>query len=210
MTKRYDRTYFDKWYRSRSHRVHALGDLRRKVALAVATAEYFLHRPIESVLDVGCGEGAWYPHLRVLRRRAAYTGIDASDYVVKRFGERRNIIKGSFGDLRKLRGSFDLVVCSDVLHYIGDRELQRGLPHLERLTGGLAFVEVLTSDDEIIGDTEELIRRPATWYRRIFADAGFIQAGAYSWLPRPMHATAAELETVSRQHRRLNGKHHST
>lgn len=199
MTKRYDRTYFDKWYRSRSHRVHEPGDVRRKVALAVATAEYFLHRPIENVLDVGCGEGAWSTHLRALRRNVDYVGLDESDYVVERFGKQRNISRGSFGDLRKWQGSFDLVVCSDVLHYIGEREVQRGLPHLERLTGGLAFIEVLTSDDEIIGDTEGLVRRPAAWYRRMFASAGLLQAGAYSWLPRPMHAAVAMLETGPRR-----------
>ncbi|HSP17327.1 MAG TPA: class I SAM-dependent methyltransferase [Thermoanaerobaculia bacterium] len=171
--------------------------MRRKVALAVAAAEYFLRRPIGSVFDVGCGEAAWYPHLRVLRRHAKYSGIDASDYVVEEFGESRNISRGSFDDLRKLRGSFDLVVCSDVLHYVADRELRRGLPHLERLTAGIAFIEVLTGEDDIIGDVEGLIRRPAEWYRRQFANAGFAQAGPYVWLPRVMQDSAAELEMLS-------------
>jgi SAM-dependent methyltransferase len=174
--------------------VHEPGDVRRKVALAVVSAEYFLRRTIESVLDVGCGEGAWYPHLRVLRRRATYAGIDASDYVVGQFGESRNITRGTFDDLRKWRGSFDLVVCSDVLHYVSDRELRRGLPHLERLTEGIAFIEVLTAEDEIIGDVEGLIRRPAEWYRKQFGNAGFAQAGPYVWLPRVTQDSAAELE----------------
>ncbi len=168
--------------------------MRRKVTLAVATAEYFLRRPIENVLDVGCGEGAWYPHLRAMRHRAQYTGIDSSDYVVKRFGASRNILEGTFDDLRRVRGTFDLVVCSDVLHYVGERELRRGLRHLERLTAGVAFIEVLTKEDEIIGDVEGLIRRPAAWYRKRFAQAGFIQAGPYCWLPRATRESAAELE----------------
>jgi len=196
MTKRYDRDYFDKWYRSRSHRVHNLGEVRRKVALAVTTAEYFLHRPIESVLDVGCGEGAWFTHLRVLRRRAHYTGIEASAYAVERYGTARNIRKGSFGDLRSVRAKYDLVVCSDVLHYVDERELERGLPELTRITGGLAFIEVLTSEDEIVGDMEGLIRRRAAWYRRHLTNAGFVQAGPYCWLPQSIRAVAAELEIV--------------
>ena len=43
MTKHYDKAYFDTWYRQRG-----IGDpkrLARKVALAVATAEYHLERP---------------------------------------------------------------------------------------------------------------------------------------------------------------------
>ncbi len=162
----------------------------------MATAEYFLRRPIDSVLDVGCGEAAWYPHLRVMRRRASYMGIDSSDYVVDRFGEARHILKGTFDDLRRVRGSFDLVICSDVLHYIAERELRRGLPHLERLTAGVAFIEILTSEDEIVGDIEGLIRRPAPWYRRRFAKAGFAQVGPYCWLPRTMQESAAELESL--------------
>ena len=194
--KTYGKEYFDKWYRSRSHRVHDLAEVRRKVALAVTTAEYFLRRPIESVLDIGCGEGAWFRHLRVLRRHAHYTGIEASDYAVERFGAERNIRKGMFGDLRSVRATYDLVVCSDVLHYVDERELQRGLPELARVTEGLAFIEVLTSEDDIVGDLEGLIRRRSSWYRRRFSDAGFAQAGPYCWLPPSMREFAAELEIV--------------
>lgn len=196
MTKQYDRDYFDKWYRSRSHRVHDVAEVRRKVALAVTTAEYFLRRPIESVLDIGCGEGAWFKHLRALRPRAHYTGIEASDYAVQRFGAERNIRKGTFGDLRSVQSAFDLVVCSDVLHYIEERELDRGLPELARITEGLAFIEVLTSEDDIVGDLEGLIRRKPSWYRRKFKHVGFTQAGPYSWLPASMLEVAAELEVM--------------
>ncbi len=194
MTKRYDRAYFDKWYRSRTHRVHDRDEVRRKIALAVATAEYFLRRPLRTVLDVGCGEGAWYPHLRALRPNVRYAGIDPSDYTVARFGAERNITKGSLTELRNRSGKYDLVVCSDVLHYVPDAELRRGITHLHRLTGGLAFLEVLTKEDEIIGDVEGLIRRPATWYREVFANAGYVQAGPYCWVPERLQDGAAELE----------------
>lgn len=196
MTKRYDRDYFEKWYRSRAHRVHELGEVRRKVALAVAVAEYFVRRKIESVLDVGCGEGAWYTHLHALRRGVKYAGIDTSEYVIERFGAERNIVKGSFGNLRERSGAFDLVVCSDVLHYLSERELRRGLPQLVRMTEGIAFIEVLTNEDEIIGDVEGLIRRPAAWYRKLFNNAGLAQVAPYCWLPRAMQNFAAELEIV--------------
>lgn len=195
-TKRYDRAYFDKWYRSSTHRVHDTAEVRRKVSLAVTTAEYFLRRPVESVIDVGCGEGAWFHHLAVLKKRVEYTGIDPSAYVVERFGRERNIRKGSFSDLRSVRGKFDLVVCSDVIHYLTEREIERGLPHLERITEGLAFIEVLTSDDDILGDVEGLIRRSPAWYRRRFANAGFVQAAPYCWLTRSMRKEAAALEIV--------------
>src|SRR5258708_176990 len=96
--KRYDQSYFEKWYRGRA-RVHGQGDVQRKVALAVAVAEYFMHRQIRNVLDVGCGEGAWLPHLRALRPRIRYLGLDPSDYAVARFGKSRHVRRASFADL---------------------------------------------------------------------------------------------------------------
>lgn len=196
MTKQYDRAYFDKWYRSRSHRVHDLGEVRRKVHLAVAVAEYFLHRPIENVLDVGAGEGAWFTHLRAMRRGIRYMGLDPSDYVVSRFGKTRNIRKSSFGDMRELRirEKFDLVICSDVMHYLSDSELKRGLPELVRLTGGVAFIEVLTREDDIIGDLDGLKPRPAAFYHRLFSRAGFTHAAPYVWLSEGVREIASELE----------------
>ena len=76
MEKQYDREYFDRWYRGAG-----LGGpqrLARKVALAVATAEYHLERPIRTVLDIGCGEGAWRAPLLKLRPKLDYLGFDSS------------------------------------------------------------------------------------------------------------------------------------
>lgn len=189
--KRYDRAYFDKWYRR--VRVHSTGEMQRKVAMAVATCEYFLRRQIRNVLDVGCGEGAWFPHLKTLRSRVSYLGLDPSDYAIERFGKSRNVRKGSFGDLNVDR-RYDLVICSDVMHYLSEREIKAGLPSLVRATGGMAFLEVLTTEEDIIGDLEELMRRSPAWYRRVFNDAGLTQCGPYSWLPVDVAAEAARLE----------------
>lgn len=192
MTKQYDRRYFDKWYRRR--RINSHAEVRRKVMLALTVCEYFLRRPLRSVLDIGCGEGAWYPYLRAARRKVEYVGIDSSDYAVERFGESRNIRRGSFGELRKIRGTFDLVVCADVMHYLSDAEIRAGLPDLVRLTGGLAFMEVLTKEDDIVGDVDEIQRRSAAWYLQRFSRAGLTWVAPYSWLSKSLRDEAAELE----------------
>ena len=57
MSKQYDAAYFRRWYRGPPATPRA--ELARKVAMAVAIAEFYLQRPIRSVLDVGCGEAAW-------------------------------------------------------------------------------------------------------------------------------------------------------
>ncbi|HEX3580231.1 MAG TPA: class I SAM-dependent methyltransferase, partial [Thermoanaerobaculia bacterium] len=183
--KRYDRAYFDKWYRD--EQVNSPAEVRRKVMLAVATTEYFLQRSIRSVLDVGCGEGQWMLHLRTMRPRVRYLGLDSSAYVVKQFGKARNIRRATFGELPSLHltQKFDLVICSDVLHYVEDEEIKSGLREIVRICEGVAFLEVLTKEDEIVGDLDGLISRPASWYRKTFTRAGLRHIAPYTWLGKP-------------------------
>jgi hypothetical protein len=131
-----------------------------------------------------------------LRPAAKYLGLDPSDYAVSRFGAERNLRKTAFSDLpsARLRGPFDLVVCADALHYISDDEIRAGLPELVRVAGGILFLEVLTGDDDIIGDLNGMIRRPAAWYRKLFETAGLTKAGPYTWLAPDLREDAAALE----------------
>ena len=194
MDKRYDRRYFDKWYRSGG--IGGRQRLARKVALAVAIAEYHLERPIRSVLDIGCGEGAWRAPLLKLRPKASYLGFDSSDYAIARYGRSRNLHLASFGDFEFLRpcAPVDLLVCSDVLHYLPTRELDRGLPGLAELCGGVAFLELFTSADETEGDDVGFVGRPPKFYRQRFEAAGFRFAGSHCWLSPALAGDAASLE----------------
>ena len=116
--KVYDEAYFEAWYRRRG--MGSPAALARKVALAVSLAEYFLGRPLRSVLDVGCGEGAWRAPLLELRPKLRYLGVDSSEYAISRYGARRNLQYLPFADLAALQPAspFDLLVCSDVMHYL--------------------------------------------------------------------------------------------
>ena len=196
MTKQYDEEYFEKWYRSPSDRVHTQDEVRRKIALAVATTEYYLQRKLSTVLDIGCGEGAWLTHLRPLRPRVQYSGIDSSEYAIEKYGKSRNIQFGTFGTLGRLalRESFDLVVCSDVLHYLSETEIRKGLRTMVKLTRGVAYLEVLTSEDVVGGDLEGLTQRPARWYKKLFTDAGLAPVGPYLWLSPRVREIVGELE----------------
>lgn len=194
-SKRYDRAYFDHWYRA-----EGMGDpahLERKVAMAVAAAEYHLGRRVHSVLDIGCGEAAWRSPLRKLRPGIDYLGFDSSEYAIARYGRSRNIHYARFADFADLRPCppVDLLVCSDVLHYLPTRELRRGLPGLADLTGGLAFIEMFCKGDDPDGDRVDFNARPASWYRRQLQDVGLHQAGPYCWLPTHLKSDAAALET---------------
>lgn len=194
MAKAYDRAYFDRWYRDPRHRIGARAALARKVAMVVHLAEFYLGRSIANVLDVGCGEAPWRAPLLKLRPGLHYRGLDSSPYVVSRYGRARNIGHARFGDLESLRfpTRFDLIVCSDVLHYVPAAELRRGLAGFGELLEGLAFLEVFTSKDDVDGDLEGFIRRPPDWYRARFVEAGLLPCGSQAYLgPRLMRAVSA-------------------
>jgi len=194
--KRYDRRYFDKWYRDRRHRISSPAGLRRKVQLVVSLTEFVLERPIRTVLDVGCGEAPWQRVLASVRPKVAYTGIDRSPYVVERYGRHRNIRLGSFDQLEAcgLDHPYDLVVCSDVLHYLPRRQLVRGIDTLVTLVGGVACLEAYTNADEIEGDRQGFHRRSASFYRRIFRDAGLVACGMQCYVPRERAREMVALE----------------
>ena len=120
--------------------------------------------------------------------------------MVRRFGARRNIVRGSVGTLDSLAlgGPFDLVVCCDVLHYVADDELARGLPALAALVGGAAYVELFTSEDEIEGDVRGFLRRRPSFYRRLFAQAGLEAKGLNVWV-REESVSLAGPRTVNRK-----------
>ena len=194
MTKVYDRAYFDRWYRKAD--IGHAARLARKVALAVATAEYHLERPIRTVLDIGCGEGAWRAPLLKLRPRARYIGFDSSDYAIARYGRRRNLHHARFADFAHLRPCppADLLVCSDVLHYLDTRELDRGLPALADLCGGVAFIEVFARGDGAEGDEHDFRQRPAAFYRNRLRALGLRPLGSHCWLSPALAPQAAALE----------------
>ena len=196
MNKTYDNAYFEKWYRDPKHAVGSRAELARKVALAVAVAEYYLGRPVRNVLDVGCGEGVWRAPLRALRPGVSYRGLDSSEYAVARYGRSRNIGLARFGQLAELRFDerFDLIVCSDVLHYLKPAEIRAGLEGIVEMLEGVAFLELFTRSDSVSGDRNGYIARSPTWYLTQFRDAGLMPCGTHCYLGPRLTKSVAALE----------------
>jgi SAM-dependent methyltransferase len=196
--KSYDEAYFDKWYRDPRTRVHTPDSVRRKVRMVVGVAEYFLGRKLRSVLDVGAGEGAWRREIRRIRPNVRYIGVDPSEWVVARHGRRRNIRLGSFEELPALRlgRGHDLIVCADMLQYVPDAALKRGIRHLATILGGVAYLEAYTSGDDMEGDLEGWHPRTKAQYRAVFAGAGLVVCGVHCYLSRQTAMNAVELELL--------------
>lgn len=124
----------------------------------------YLDLPVRSILDAGCGLGWLRRPLLAAFPRASYSGLEASEYLCRRYGWRR----GSLASHRA--GSpYDLVVCYDVLQYLDDREARRAMANLARLTRRVLYFSALTQEDwELHCDRSrtdgEVHIRPASWY----------------------------------------------
>lgn len=197
----YDKAYFDKWYRSRTHRVRSPAQIRRIVAFALSAAEYILDRPVRSVLDVGAGEGHWQPILQKLRPALTYVGVEPSAYAVGRYGRRRGLRLGSVETLTDLHlherypDGFDLVICCGVLNYVPAKSLGNALEQLALHTGGVAWLELFTAHDEIEGDIMTMQPKPAAWYRTRLRTVGLVPCGLHLYAPADRAASLAALET---------------
>lgn len=195
----YDKAYFDKWYRHPKHRVVTTATTTRKAAMILGVAEYFLERPVRTVLDIGCGEGHWQPILTRLRPGLRYLGVDPSEYAVSRFGRQRNLRLGGFADLGgiNLTKTYDVIISSDTLYYVPRKDLDVGISLIAQMLGGIAFLEAYASEEALEGDFKEIEPRTTTFYRRLFRRHGLISCGPHCYAGEVMRGQVMELERGS-------------
>ena len=199
--RHYDQRYFDKWYRNPRYRVKSAHELTRQAAFVLSAAEHMLGRTVRTVLDVGCGEGNWLAPLRRLRPRIQYTGVDTSEYVVSRFGTKRDIRLGSIDtlDRMRLRKDYDLILCVGMLNYVPPAQLAAGLSHVYDRAGGLVYLELFTSADRgVFGDTLGTRLRSPAWYRARIREARFVSVGMHCFVPDWLHGHTSAMERCDR------------
>ena len=197
----YDRDYFDKWYRNPRYRVKTSRELARQATFVVSAAEHILGRAVRTVLDVGCGEANWLAPLRRLRPRVEYTGVDASEYAVARFGVSRNIRLGTIDllDRLRLRKHYDLILCVGMLNYLEPAQLRTGLAQLYDRAQGLVYLELFTNVDHgVFGDTMGTRLRSPTWYRARIRESRFVSCGMHCYVPDWLREHTSVMERCGR------------
>jgi hypothetical protein len=125
--------------------------------------------------------------------RARYKGLEASEYLCARY----RWIKGSVVDFEP-RSASDLVVCYDVLQYLGDRDAASAVANLAKLTRAAVYVSALTLEDWRINCDRTLTDRavhlrPGEWYRRRLRRR-FNYLGFGVWLRKDVSAILWDLE----------------
>lgn len=191
MRERFDKAYYDRFYRDPRTRAVTPAAARRQAAFVAAYLRY-LDVPVRRILDIGCGTGLT---LRALKRqypRARIRGVEVSDYLCERYGwEPGSVVDYAPGQ------PFDLVVCSDVLAYLNDRDCGRAIDNLARLSRGAVYLSVITADDAELFDPDRTDSRqqlrPAAWYRRRL-NRHFVNVGGGLYLKEPAEVVVWHLE----------------
>ena len=192
MSERFDRAYYDRFYRNARTRVYDPAEVRALCNYVLAYLDH-LDVGVRRVLDLGCGLGYWRDALEELRPGLKYVGVEVSEYLCDQYGWER----GSIVDYRG-RGSFDLVICQGVLQYLTAEEAERAIANLGRLCRGALYLEVLTKEDWEQNCDRSLTdgdvhRRPARWYRQRLHPR-FLNGGGGVFIRRETGVVLYELE----------------
>jgi SAM-dependent methyltransferase len=184
--------YFRRYYSNPATRVVSAAEMRTRAAAIAATLRQ-AQVPVRSILDAGCGIGLLRKPFADLMPRARYAGLEASQYLCRRFGW----IPGSIIDFSP-RQSFDLLVCYDVLQYLSDAEAARAIANFARLTRAALYVSALTVEDWREncdrGRTDRAVHlRPGAWYRGRLKKS-FRYVGLGVWLRKDVKAILWDME----------------
>jgi hypothetical protein len=188
---RFDQAYYDRFYRDPASRVAEAEEMDRLVGFVASYADY-LEIPVRSALDLGCGLGPWRAPLKRRFPEVRYQGVEWSRHLCRELGWRRGSVVDWSGK------PADLVICHGVLQYLGAREAKRAIANLRRLTRGLLYLQVLTTEDwEENCDQErtdgEVNLRPASWYQKALSGR-FVAMGGGVFLPADSDIVLYELE----------------
>jgi 2-polyprenyl-3-methyl-5-hydroxy-6-metoxy-1,4-benzoquinol methylase len=191
---RFGREYYRRYYLDPRTAVATRVEMQARARLIAAlTAHAGL--PVRRILEAGCGTGMLRAALVRLLPRAQYVALESSEYLCHRYGW----LPGRIEDYRA-SAPFDLVICYDVLQYLGSDAAQRALANFARLCRGVLYFSALTRFDyehncDRARTDAQVHLRSARWYRTRLTRQ-FREAGLGFWLRRAAPLTLWELETL--------------
>ena len=190
----FDKRYYDRFYRDPKTRV-ASSTERRQHADFVCSYLKHMGQTVQSVLDLGCGVGAWKREIKRHYPKATYHGVEVSQHMCDEYGWEQ----GSVVDYTSEQ-TFDFVICHGVLQYLDARSARRAIANLQRLGHGAMFLEALTKEDweyncdRSVTDRDVYLR-PVEWYRTELSRY-FTSCGGGVFLTPQSNAALFELEKM--------------
>jgi hypothetical protein len=188
----FNSAYFRKYYFDAATRVTTAAEMGRRAQL-IAAAMRHAGIPVRTILDAGCGVGLLRKPFSAALPRARYRGLEASQYLCTRYGWTL----GSVVDFAA-RAPSDLVVCYDVLQYLGDRDAARAIANLATLSRAALYVSALTAEDwrancDRARTDRSVHLRSGDWYRRRLRKH-FHYLGFGIWLRKNVTAIVWDME----------------
>ena len=188
----FDSAYFRKYYFDAATRVTTAAEMGRRAQLIAAIVRH-AGISVRSILDAGCGVGLLRKPFAAALPRARYRGLEASDYLCARYG-------WSFGSVVDFaaRAPSDLVICYDVLQYLGDRDAACAIANLAMLSRAALYVSALTAEDwrancDRARTDRSVHLRSGDWYRRRL-QKHFRYLGFGVWLRNNVTAIVWDME----------------
>ena len=192
----FDKQYYDRFYANPRTAVITAGENRRRAELIAAGVKY-LELPVRAMLDAGCGMGLLRAPLKKAFPRADYVGLEFSEYLCERFGWQH----GSVHSWRTGR-RFELVICYDVLQYLGETDAAQAIANLARWCRGALYFSALTREDwQQNCDRSKTDKvaglRSGNWYR-LQLQKHFDPLGCGLWMKRDSPLMAWEMDKAPR------------
>lgn len=161
--REFDETYYTRYYFDADTRV-AEPAYYDNLARFIGAYSGLLSVGVRSILDLGCGTGTFQKPLLKRFPKARYCGVDVSAYACELYGWERGSVVDYADD------PFDLVICHDVLQYLGTGEAKRAMRNLDVLCNGMLYFSVLTTEDwekncDQSRTDSNVALRSAEWYR---------------------------------------------
>lgn len=172
----FDARFYQRFYMNPRTRVTSREEMARRGGM-VASLVKQLELPVKRILDAGCGLGWLRAPLLKSFPSATYVGLEVSEHLCRQHGW----VRKSLAEYRP-RGSFDLIICYDVMQYLSDREAAQAMANLARLARGALYFHAPTLEDwrdnaDRSSSDGDINLRSADWYRRRlvrhFEHAGF-------------------------------------
>ncbi|MFO1428128.1 MAG: class I SAM-dependent methyltransferase [Steroidobacteraceae bacterium] len=190
----FDRAYYQRFYFDPRTAVTSRAEMAARGRMIAASLDY-VGLPVRSILDAGCGVGMLRAPLKKVLPRATYTGFETSEYLCRRYGWKHGTL-----ETLKFRERFDLVICYDVMQYLGPAAARTAIANLARVCRGALYFGALTLEDWRENcDQSRTDRipglRPDRWYRRELGRE-FRFFGGGLWLKRDAPLTVWSLDAA--------------
>jgi|GEM_PF-253940 len=161
----FNAAYYRRFYKTAATRAVSQAETEQRGALIAALLRQS-DVPVRRVLDIGCGLGWFKRPLLKTFPQARYTGVEFSHYLCERHGWEQGSVVNYRG-----RGTYDLVLCCDVVQYLDKVEAIAAINNLARLCSGALYFHVPTKKDwqltiDPSGTDLNVHVRSGAWYKK--------------------------------------------